>query len=305
MGRNYKKTLKKPTKIDYTISQGQIGRNPGPTKAQKRVYDLGAASIIPVSQSVCPATPIGSLAPLFPSSYTNRRLTLANTGTLLKEFKRFRERGISRFGVEVAYSLTNALLKEIPPYVNAHGLVSFVVNGQEIEPETLSQLYRVLGVTDAPGLVSARIALQGSRQKSSEPNLYVFLKQADALTHLSLCLPFGDKLALRAYLFSEEASRLVSLEIESTSNVQDQIFEGLMDPSSHCLASLRRLCLRLTGKKGLEVDLLLETLWQRHHWQGVTGPLHVEVVEEVDDEIREKGLQMGITFGEPDIFRHV
>ena len=33
--------------------------------------------------------------------------------------------------------------------------------------------------------------------------------------------------------------------------------------------------------------------------------VHVEVVEEVDDEIREKGLQMGITFGEPDIFRHV
>ena len=29
----------------------QIGRNPGPTKEQKRVYDLGAASIIPVSQA--------------------------------------------------------------------------------------------------------------------------------------------------------------------------------------------------------------------------------------------------------------
>ncbi|KAL1704639.1 hypothetical protein EV121DRAFT_270348 [Schizophyllum commune] len=302
MGRNSKKSSKQPGKIDYTISQGQIGRNPGPTKAQKRVYDVGAASIIPVSQSVRLATPIGRFAPLFPSSYTSRRLSLASTGTLLREFTRFRERGISRFGLEVAYSLTNVPLKEVPSYVNARGLVSFVVNGQEIEAETQSQFYRVLGVTDAPNLVSVRLALQGTRQKSSEPNLYVFLKQANALTHLSLRLPFGDKLALREYLSSDEASHLVSLEIEGTIGVQDPILEALMDPFSHCFPNLQHLCLRI---RGLEVDLLVAALWQRHHWQGVQSPLEVEVVVEVDDESRAEALALGVTFGEPDVFRHV
>ncbi|KAL1753893.1 hypothetical protein FB107DRAFT_216758 [Schizophyllum commune] len=309
MGRAQKKnqTQKKsrlPGKIDYTLSEAHIGRNPGLTKAQNRMHILAAQSKLPAQESVQPPTSVARFSPQFPASFTNRVVPVANVASILRAFQRFRARGITAYGFTVQHSLTSCSGLHIPREVDARGLVSFVVNGEAIVNDLArEQLGLFITAADAPNMVSARVSLPGKPDLSMERALFAFLHNArGALTHLSLNLSFIDKDAFKEYLLDEGGARLVSLEIESSSKVQDYILEALMCPQSHCFPNLQRLCLRL---KKLEVDLLVAALWQRHHWQGVQAPLHVETAAKVDAESRAEALALGVTFCVPDVFRHV
>ncbi|KAI5831052.1 hypothetical protein K523DRAFT_415368 [Schizophyllum commune Tattone D] len=303
MGRRQRKDIDKPKVIDYTLSQGHIGRNPGPTAAEKVVQRTGYATVIPGNWSVSTAHAGHIHSPTYPGAYVRYRLPVACRNRFLSTIRNHRAGSQAYYGVTVQTNIVHTSSKPPRETVNAHGLVDLNVNGEDLTLETQRQFAQTLDMIDAPDLVHVRFSFIGPLPSFFHRSILRLLVNAgDTLTHLSLSMTFRSERLLRDYLYSPKAVNLVSLEIESAHNVQDCILEALMCPQSHCLRNLRRLCLRI---KDLEVDLLFSALWQRHHWSGVTGLNRVEVVEEVDPEIRQDALAMGITFGEPDIFRHV
>ncbi|KAI5895703.1 uncharacterized protein SCHCODRAFT_02677222 [Schizophyllum commune H4-8] len=280
----------KETRIDYTVSQGQRGRNPGIGKKLKRVQETGMYQILPPTVEDLPAHGADELGPQFPSTYTNYSVNVASVADLRVVIEEFNERNV-RYGIDVTYNLNKGSLEDTDP-LEAPNLVSFSIKAENLDAEKRAQVGELLNIVTPQNLVYVRLSLLGGRPtKALDTSVFDFLgRPLSTLTHVSLELSFCYKAGLLEYLVSDAAAHLVSLELQTNSAVADIIFEALRNEDYHALPNLQRLCLRL---KVLPVDRLFEALKLRHD-HGLRDPLRVEIVQEVDPDIRERAFDLGV-----------
>ncbi|KAI5896680.1 uncharacterized protein SCHCODRAFT_02532947 [Schizophyllum commune H4-8] len=298
MGRHYsekQKNARKEKHIEYVVSEGQRGRNPGISKALKRVRDIGYKSILPGEQRLIPASSSNWLSPVYPAPYLNFTWQVAGIDKLLRKLQWYIKSNLGPYGLAVQEYL-QAGSSSFPSRIYAAGLVSLVLCDPALDEEARAQVHAFFKVLHPPRLTRAHISLAGKSKREHDPAMYQMLGRAkDSLTHLSLELSFADKLALQAYLSSAAASRLVSLELKTNSDIQEQVLNALQDEDSARLPNLEHLCLKI---KKVDVAALMVAL-ERRRARGCNTPLRVEIRNDIDDAVRAKARDMGITFDKP------
>ncbi|KAL1711063.1 hypothetical protein EV121DRAFT_285009 [Schizophyllum commune] len=281
--------------IEYGVSEGQRGRNPAPPPTLKRVRDIGYKSLVPGQQSVVPASSSNHLSPVYPAPFLNFSWQVADMDKILHKLQYYIQSGLGPYGLEVTEYLQPGTVV-IPSKIVAANLVSLVLHDPAADEETRAKLDPFFKALIPRRLTRARISLTGKSKKEYDPTIYEMLGRAkNALTHLCLELSFFHKPALQSYLSSIAASRLVSLELKTNSNVLEQVLYALQNEDSARLPNLQHLCLKI---KKVDVSRLLAALDKRRGL-GSTPALRVEIRNDIDDASRARARAIGITFDKP------
>ncbi|KAL1758424.1 hypothetical protein FB107DRAFT_288539 [Schizophyllum commune] len=281
--------------IDYLLSEGHRGRNPGPPRPVRKARELGIQSEIPDRIRLFDATSTNQDAPQFEADYWNHLCTLADVDKLYKIIRGYNTDS-EPHGINIEYTLTQGSSASIPSTIIDAMLVSLIINTCAIDKITREQFIAFLKVLDAPYLVRLRLHLAGRSKREWDEIIFDFIRRAQgALTHLCLELSFCNKPALERYLKSSAASHLESLELIATSDIFEQVVKALQDDDSVRLPNLKHLCLKI---KGVNVKTLVAALEKRYE-PGVTPALRVELKNDIDDAVRAKACDMGITFDKP------
>ncbi|KAL1679986.1 hypothetical protein EV122DRAFT_276631 [Schizophyllum commune] len=291
-----KKDAARPKRVEWIVSEGQRGRNPG---VSKRARQTGIASRVPDMESLMQATSTAPDSAQYPGPWLKRRIQVASTSEVADLIDAYEAAAsVPWYGIAVETNVKSG--PQLVGPVNAPGLVYFAFKGTDIKAETKAQAIILLQQMIPQNLVAADIYMAGKLYKAPEGAAYELLgRHNGTLTHLRLHLPFYDKDGLLVYLCSSSAAHLVSLELQTNGDVMNIVAEALKRSTAHRFPSLRKLCLRL---KKNDVGMLFEALQERRLRSPTVPPLVVEIRADVDDATYDQARNLGIIFKKPPIF---
>ncbi|KAI5895209.1 uncharacterized protein SCHCODRAFT_02572471 [Schizophyllum commune H4-8] len=284
--------------ISYLISEGQRGRNPGPSKELKKLREWGDLSHIADQRNLRAATSgsADQFAPIYLAPFYETHCALASPSKIILL--------IQTSGRQRPYSIVVEQLKYDPTFtssrINAANLVSLEIRGgtTNIDARTREQLILLLRVMHPTRLISFHLHVPGRPAPGQEGTVYKFLRRAmNTLTHLCLELTFSDSKGLQAYLSSSAAAGLVCLELKTNITLQNPINHALQSKNSTRLPSLRLLCLNMDAEK-VNLTTLLQALKKRYNG-GLKHALRVELNFLPSTEEREEGRAINVTFDGP------
>ncbi|KAL1700829.1 hypothetical protein EV121DRAFT_213371 [Schizophyllum commune] len=303
MGRRTQQQKKKEAvrakHVEWIVSEGQRGRNPGVSAAMKRARQTGIASRVRDMEISMQATSTKPDSAQYPGPWLKRRIQVASTSEVADLIDAYEaEDNVPHYGIAVETNVKSG--PQPVGTVDAPGLVYFALKGSGINAETKVQIIALLEQTVPQNLVVADISMSGKLQKGPERASYQLLGRSNGtLTHLRLQLPFYDKEGLLDYLCSPGAAHLISLELQTNGDVLGIVAEALKCPSGHRLPNLRQLCLRL---KKNNVNTLFEALKERRLQSPTVPNLIVEIRADVDDATYAQARNLGIIFKMPPVF---
>ncbi|KAI5891113.1 uncharacterized protein SCHCODRAFT_0235600 [Schizophyllum commune H4-8] len=293
-----RKQRTKKVVVSYTASAGHIGRNPGRPKKLARQQELGILSILPPTKTLCPATPSTELDPHYPHPYWHVHCQVGSAAKMAQLIKAEASAHTpsAPFGVEINQLQSDNAAVAFSR-INAPDLVFLSLNKggtTNITPEARAQVSNAIKYLIASRLVKFLYHAAGNGTRDEEADVYTLCRRAaNTLTHLSLELSFCDKKALLAYLCSQAAAGLVSLELKSNTSLQTPLVNAF---KAGKLPNLRSLSLDLPPSK-TNVTTLVAALRMRYN-AGHSNALQIELKNEISDALRAEATAIAVTFVE-------
>ncbi|KAI5893622.1 uncharacterized protein SCHCODRAFT_02700226 [Schizophyllum commune H4-8] len=284
---------------EWQMSEPHRGRVQRVPAALERARRTGYDSVLPPTMHWVEATSTTFLSAQFPESYIEQHYKVVSADELVDAVLAFcKDEDVSFYGFVIETNVKSGPAVDDP--VDAPGLVALHLKGADLAKDTRAQWMQLFKKAKVPHLVDCRIFMPGKLYKPFEGSIFDFLGTAlGSLTHLTLQLAFYDKEGLEKFLCSDGAASLISLELQTNSQVTKNVANALSRRNAHRLPNLRKLCLRL---KKDSVDELFDALCKRYDL-GAKQPLQVELRSDISDKIYHKARTMGITFDEPSVFR--